>query len=501
MKYDIIIGLEIHVELNTKSKMFCSCLNKSNQKPNTNVCPTCLGHPGTLPVPNKEAVALTILTGLALNCQLNKKTKFDRKNYFYPDLPKGYQITQYDLPLCFNGELEIGKNKIQITRIHLEEDTGKSSHPKNSKNSIVDFNRAGTPLMELVTEPVIKSSQEAKKFCQRYQQVLRYLNISEANMEKGEMRCEVNISLQEQKKWQYKNGLIEAIGDYKLNPKAEIKNLNSFKVVEKAIKFEIERQKKALENNKNLPQETRGWDENKNQTIAQRIKEDSADYRYFKEPDIPNIKISDKWIKNIKKKLIELPQQKLLRFKKEYNLDEDIIETIINDKKMADWFESTISELKAWAITNKKIWQEKKEKLLKTASGLLTTGLLKHLNNDKKNISEINITPENFAELVTILNDHKINSNIAYSVLDIMYKKGGDPSDIIKKNNWEQVDDESDLDNIIEKIIKKFPRQIEEYKNGKETLLKFLIGKSMAISKGKANPIKIQELLKKKLNN
>ncbi|NCD00493.1 Asp-tRNA(Asn)/Glu-tRNA(Gln) amidotransferase subunit GatB [bacterium] len=499
MKYDAIIGLEIHVELNTKSKMFCSCLNKSSQKPNTNVCPICLGHPGTLPVPNKEAIALTILTGLALNCKLNQKTKFDRKNYFYPDLPKGYQISQLDLPLCFNGELDIGENKIDITRIHLEEDTGKSTHPKNSENSIIDFNRAGAPLMELVTEPVIKNSQEAKKFCQRYQQILRYLNISEANMEKGEMRCEVNISLQEKGKWKYENGKIKAIGDYKLNPKTEIKNLNSFKVVEKAIKFEMERQKKSLENKEELLQETRGWDENKNETVAQRIKETSADYRYFKEPDIPNIEISDKWIEEIKKKLIELPQQKLIRFKDEFNLEEDVIEVIINDKKMANWFEEVVSELKAWTKTNKKNWKKEKQNLLKISGNLLTTGLLKHLNNDKKNISEINITAENFAELATILNDKKINSNIAYSVLDIMYEKGGDPSDIIKENNWEQVEDEFEIENIVKQTIKEFPQQVKEYKSGKEVLLKFLIGKSMAKSRGKANPTKIQEILIKNL--
>lgn len=501
MKYDVIIGLEIHVELNTKSKMFCSCLNKPSQKPNTNVCPVCLGHPGTLPVPNKQAVALTILTGLALNCQINQKTKFDRKNYFYPDLPKGYQISQLDLPLCFNGELEVNDSKIQITRIHLEEDTGKSTHPKGSDNSIVDFNRAGTPLMELVTEPVIKNSQEAKKFCQRYQQTLRYLNISQANMEKGEMRCEVNISIQEEGKWEYKNGLILAIGDYQLNPKAEIKNLNSFRVVEKAINFEIERQKKAIKNNEKLLQETRGWDKDKNETVAQRIKETSADYRYFKEPDIPNIKISDEWIAEIKENLIELPQQKLVRFKKEYNLEEDVIEAIIADKKMASWFEETISELRAWLKTNNRSWKEEKKKLLKIASSLLTTGLFKHLNNDKKNISEIDINPENFAELVNILNENKINSNIAYSVLDIMYEKGGDPSDIIKENNWEQVENEEDLENMIKEVIKEFPQQVTDYKNGKEALLKFLIGKSMAKSKGKANPAKIQTLLKKNLKN
>jgi aspartyl-tRNA(Asn)/glutamyl-tRNA(Gln) amidotransferase subunit B len=279
MGYDAIIGLEIHAELKTKSKMFCSCDNDSLGKaPNTTVCPICLGHPGTLPVPNKQAIEWTILAGLALHCHINELSKFDRKNYFYPDLPKGYQISQYDLPFCYDGYLEINGKDIKITRIHLEEDTAKSSHPSGKNYTLIDFNRSGTPLIEMVTEPVIKDAGEAKKFCQTYQQILRYLDISNADMEKGEMRCEANVSVQEKGKWKYEGDCkIIPIGKYKLNPKVELKNINSFRAIEKAIDYEIKRQIEALKDNEKLVQETRGWDENKGKTVRQRIKETSAD--------------------------------------------------------------------------------------------------------------------------------------------------------------------------------------------------------------------------------
>jgi aspartyl-tRNA(Asn)/glutamyl-tRNA(Gln) amidotransferase subunit B len=282
MKYDIIIGLEIHAELKTKRKMFCSCDNNPTEKrPNENTCPICLGHPGTLPIPNKQAIEWTILLGLALKGKINRVSKFDRKNYFYPDLPKGYQISQLDFPFVYDAKLKIKEREIEITRIHLEEDTGKNTHPKGKNYSLIDFNRASTPLAELVTEPVIKSGEEAKQFCQRYQQVLRYLDISNADMEKGEMRCEANVSLQKKDTWEYADGEIKALGNNKLNPKVEVKNINSFKAIEKAINYEIKRQTEAIDNDEKLIQETRGWNENKNITVSQRVKETSADYRYF----------------------------------------------------------------------------------------------------------------------------------------------------------------------------------------------------------------------------
>ncbi|MFA4941219.1 MAG: Asp-tRNA(Asn)/Glu-tRNA(Gln) amidotransferase subunit GatB, partial [Patescibacteria group bacterium] len=405
MGYDAIIGLEIHAELKTKSKMFCSCDNDSLGKaPNTTVCPICLGHPGTLPVPNKQAIEWTILAGLALHCHINELSKFDRKNYFYPDLPKGYQISQYDLPFCYDGYLEINGKDIKITRIHLEEDTAKSSHPSGKNYTLIDFNRSGTPLIEMVTEPVIKDAGEAKKFCQTYQQILRYLDISNADMEKGEMRCEANVSVQEKGKWKYEGDCkIIPIGKYKLNPKVELKNINSFRAIEKAIDYEIKRQIEALKDNEKLVQETRGWDENKGKTVSQRIKETSADYRYFPEPDIPPFKIDGQWIEKIKAGLIELPPEKKKRFQTEYNFDEATAEILVSDKNLAGYAEKVISELRAWIDSTGDDWERQKNKLAKATGNWLISELFKHLNEDKKTIKDIKITPENFAELITLV--------------------------------------------------------------------------------------------------
>ena len=525
MNYDIIIGLEIHAELKTKSKMFCSCDNDAEgKKPNTAVCPICLGHPGTLPVANKKAIEWTILTGLALNCKVNQLSKFDRKNYFYPDLPKGYQISQYDLPLVYDGYLEIGpapfeqsdnqnnkKNnkkllkkcgvddkKIKITRIHLEEDTGKLTHPINKKYSLVDFNRAGTPLMELVTEPVIKDAQTAKKFCQTYQQILRYLNISGANMEKGQMRCEANISIQEKGEWEY-NGNCEITPkkNYKLNPKVEIKNINSFKAVEKAIEYEIKRQEQALKNGEKLIQETRGWNENKNKTISQRVKETSADYRYFPEPDLPPLNIDANWIKKIKSRLVELPPNKKKRFIKQYDLSEYNAEILISDKDLANYTEQVISELRAWIDSTGDDWERQKRKLSKTAANWLISELFKHLKYDKINIKDIKITPENFAELITLVYQEKINSSAGQAILEEMYKNGGDPTQIMANLGLEQIDNKAKLEKIIKNILDKNPDQAQQYKQGKKNVLQYFVGQTMSATKGKANPKIVIQILKK----
>ena len=500
MNYDIIIGLEIHAELKTKSKMFCECDNDSeNQKPNTCVCPICLGHPGTLPLPNKQAIDWTILIGLALNCKINKLSKFDRKNYFYPDLPKGYQISQFDLPFCYGGFLELDDNKLDITRIHLEEDTGKLTHPAGKKHSLVDLNRAGTPLLELVTEPVIKSAQEAKKFCQAYQQILRYLKISDADMEKGQMRCEANVSLQEKGKWEYKKGEIKPIGKYNLNPKIEVKNINSFKAVEKAIEYEIKRQTKAIDEKEKLVQETRGWNEKTNKTIRQRVKETSADYRYFPEPDIPPINISSKWINKIKSQLIELPFEKKQRFIKQYHFSPKICDIIINDKNLADFTEKVISELRAWINSTGDNWERQKKKLAKATSSWLTSELFKFLKEDNINIADIKITPENFAELITLVYQGKINSSAGQKILAKMYREGGDPTNIMADMGLEQIDDTAALEKIVIKIINKNKKQADEYRAGKENILKYFIGQTMAATKGKANPKIVIEILKKLL--
>jgi len=440
-KYEVIIGLEIHVQLKTKSKMFCGCKNDPNEtRPNLNVCPVCLGHPGTLPVINQKAFEFVLKTAKALNCQIAEISQFSRKSYFYPDLPKGYQISQYELPLAVKGEL----NKIKIRRIHLEEDTGRLIHQKSK--TLIDFNRSGTPLMELVTEPEIKSSEQAKRFCQDLQMILRYLDVSSADMEKGEMRCEVNISLKNK------------------GPKVEIKNLNSFKAVEKSIEYEIKRQTKA----KKIIQETRGWDQNKQITFSQRTKESAHDYRYFPEPDLPMLQLSA-----FSFQLSEMPQEKKTRFLQEYKLPEQDIKILIQNKNLADYFEQIVSELED-------------KSLIKLANNYL----LKIKDDFKK------ITPENFAEFISLINQGEISSSAADVVLREMQKTGGDPSQIIGEKDLRQT---SDLDNIIQKVIKNNPKPVQDYQAGKQEALKFLIGQIMKETKGKANPQEARKLLIKLL--
>jgi aspartyl-tRNA(Asn)/glutamyl-tRNA(Gln) amidotransferase subunit B len=498
MAYQTIIGLEIHAELKTKSKMFCSCDNDSEGKTaNTTVCPICLGHPGTLPVPNKKAIESVIAVGLALNCKINRLSKFDRKNYFYPDLPKGYQISQYDQPLAYSGYLEIGEEKISITRIHLEEDTGKSFHPKNSDSTLIDFNRAGTPLMELVTDPVIKDAAEAKKFCQRYQQILRYLEISDADMEKGQMRCEANVSVQEEGSFKYEDGVIKPIKKNKLNHKVEVKNINSFRALEKAIIFEVKRQTLVLEQGEEIIGETRGWDDKKNETVSQRIKETSADYRYFPEPDIPPIEVDGEWLANINASLPELPHSKFKRFQQEYGLNDDILEIIVSDKNLANWTENVISELEAWIEANGDSADRQDKKLAKIAGNWIASELMKHLKANNENITQIKITAENFAELVCLIYQNKINSSAGQTILDFMYNQGGDPTDIMLKMGLEQMDNKADLEKTIKKIIDENKEQAEQYKKGKTNVIQFLLGKVMAETGGKANPALTKELLEK----
>jgi len=501
MNYDVIIGLEIHAELKTKSKMFCSCDNDAdNAAPNQHTCPICMAHPGTLPVPNKQAIEWTILTGLALHSKVNKLSKFDRKNYFYPDIPKGYQISQYDLPFVYDGYMNIDGDQVAITRIHLEEDTAKNTHPDKKDYSLIDFNRAGTPLMELVTEPVIKSAEQAKKFCQNYQRILRYLDISDADMEKGHMRCEANISVQEKGKWEYKGECkIDALGDYKLNPKVEVKNINSFKALEKAINYEIKRQIAAIEDGEKLVQETRGWNEDKNETVSQRKKETSADYRYFPEPDIPPLNISDEMITDIKKHLIEMPPEKKIRFMEEYNFTDEVADLLVSDRHLANYAENVISELRAWIDASDDEWERQKTKLAKAASNWLTGELFKHLKESNQTIKDIKITPENMAELIALSYQDKINSSAGQTIFEIMFKKGGDPTVIMQELGLEQLDDDEELENSIKEIIAKNPNQATEYRNGKEALIQFFVGQTMAATKGKANPKKVLEMLKKLL--
>jgi len=471
--------MEVHCELKTDSKMFCSCKNELglNRVSNTNICPICTGQPGALPTANEKAIEYVIKAGLALNCEIAKISKFDRKNYFYPDLPKGYQISQYDQPLCKNGKLEAGNKKIvNITRIHLEEDTGKLIHQKGNDYSFVDFNRSGVPLMELVTEPDIQSAEEAKKFCEELQLILRYLDISDADMEKGQMRCEANISVS---------------SDFqKRGTKVEVKNLNSFKVVEKAIKYEIKRQVDLLEEGKEVIQETRGWDEGKMITFSQREKESAHDYRYFPEPDLPPLEIGEEYIKKIKAELPELPAAKEKRFAKEYEISEYDTVTLTRDKDLAEFYEKSVSEGCELC--------DDREKIAKLAANYILTELKKYLD-DKTAIGDLKLTPENFGELMNIIADGKINSSAAQIVIAEMIKTGADPEHIIAEKNLAQLDDESEIENIVKKIIEKNPEPSSAYKSGKQNALQFLVGQTMKETKGKVNPQRAEELLKKYL--
>jgi len=500
MDYNPTIGLEIHVELATKSKMFCSCKNDSDEKsPNLNICPVCMSHPGTLPVINKEAVRKVIKTALALSCQIQKKTHFERKNYFYPDLPKGYQISQYSAPLSKNGYLDIEvitgskveNKKIRIERIHLEEDTGRLIHPQGKNYSLIDFNRAGIPLMELVTEPGIHSVLEARGFIRELQLILRYLGVSDANMEKGEMRAEVNISLKSSK-IKTKNS--------KLGTKVEIKNLNSLRAVEKSIEYEIKRQKEILERGELIIQETRGWDENKEITISQREKEEAHDYRYFPEPDLLPLNLDNKFLKEIK--IPELPRETRIRFKKEYKLDEKTIEVLVFNKELGAYFEKTVSELRVWVKEKKdklKITDEEFKKLAKLTSNYILTDLQGLLKGDSVKSDKFLITPENFAEFISMIYTGEISSKIAKTLLKEMFEKGTDPSQIIGEKKLSLISDEAELETIIKKVLNENPKPVEDYKKGKETALQFLIGQIMAKTKGKANPELLSKILKKLL--
>lgn len=486
-KYTPVIGMEIHVELKTKSKMFCDSKNGLGleREPNVHICPVCTGQPGTLPVPNRQAIEFVQLAGLALNCQLRLDSKFDRKNYFYPDLPKGYQISQYDQPLCEKGKLKINGKEIGITRIHLEEDTGKLIHPKGVNYTLVDFNRAGVPLMELVTEPDIETGEEARLFCQKLQQICRYLEISDADMEKGNMRCEANISL-------FKEGEDRLSGI-----KVEVKNINSFKFVEKAIAFEIERQTEVLERGEKVIQETRGWDANRSATVSQRKKESAHDYRYFPEPDIPPLNFDDAYVAALKRKLPELPEQKSVRFKSEYGLPEGDVQVIIAQKDLAEYFEKVIGEI--YEKINCGEYQLEKEKAVKLAANYAITELRKHMTESSASLKEMKITPENYAELICIVSSGKINSSAAQAVLLEMYKTGGDPSQIIESKNLAQMSDAGELEKIVDGILAKNEKSVADFKAGKENAMKFLVGQIMKETKGKANPQLVQKMMLAKL--
>jgi len=475
--YEPVIGLEVHVQLKTETKVFCGCSTKFGAEPNTQVCPVCLGFPGSLPVLNRKALEYSIKVGLALNCTVQGYTKFDRKHYYYPDLPKNYQISQYDLPISKDGFLDIeagGKIKrVGITRAHLEEDAGKLIH--NDGSSSVDFNRTGQPLLEIVSEPQIYSPEEAYEYLNSLKSIIRYLGVSDCDMEKGTLRCDANISVRE-------------TGTTGLGTKSEIKNLNSFKAVRDALGYEIERHIETLNAGEKIVQETRLWDEKNEQTISMRSKEEAKDYRYFPEPDLPPFIISKEKIEEIKKTLPELPKEKSVRFMNEYGLSEYDARILVADKQTADYAEI---RLKGWPEMNRKpVANWLIGPLASTASAL------------KIAVHEVKISPKDFLDLIDLTENKQVISNLsAKIVLEEMAKTGKSAMAVIQEKNLAQISDESSLEKEIDAAIQENPKVISDVKAGKTNSIMFLVGQVMKKTKGKANPKLVQDILKRRLSD
>ncbi len=462
------IGLEIHAELKTQTKMFCDSRNDPDEeRPNVNICPICMGHPGTLPTINKEAVKHVLKVGIAVGGQLADFTEFDRKNYFYPDIPKGYQISQYKYPLVSGGRLA----GVALTRVHLEEDTGKNMHTGDA--SLIDFNRAGVPLMELVTEPVIHSAEEAVRFAKELQLLLRYLGVAEANMDKGEMRVEANISV--------------SADAQKFGTKVEVKNLNSFRAVERAIVYELERQQTLLEKGEVVVQETRGWNETKEATVSQRQKEDSHDYRYFPDPDLPKLhlsKIPECARAELEKEIGELPQARRERYVKDFNLPPEDVELFVTQPEWGDYFEKLIAD---FGGDTKKI---------KLSSNYLSSDLLGLVKKEPTHWQTHPIAHDAFASLITMLAEGKIGSRAAKDILALLFSSGGHPQTIAEEKGLLQKTDEGELQNIAQKIITDNPKVVADYRAGKQAALQFLIGQAMKATRGAAKPELLTKIFK-----
>ena len=492
MELEAIIGLEIHVELKTKSKMFCSCANVSfvDAKPNSSICPICMGYPGTLPVPNKTAIAWTQRAGAALGCELARISKFDRKHYFYPDLPKGYQISQYDQPFCGEGTFEIivdGQSKtVGLERIHLEEDAAKNLHPKGANYTLVDFNRAGTPLMEIVTKPDLRSPREAQLFLQELRRIMRALGVSDADMEKGQLRCDANISLREK-------------GSSTLHPKTEIKNVNSFKFVSKALEYEIERQRKLWEaGTPPVEQSTRGYNAATNTTTEQRTKEAAADYRYFPDPDLPPFEFTEEELGAIRRSLPELPGSKRARFMKEFSISEQQAQLLIAAPELADFFEATASELLQLDKEREEITDAEMRELVSLASNVILRQLRALWRKDASTTQKI--TPANFAELIVLLHRRKINKEALEPVLAEMLRTGGDPDHIVQNLGLEQVGGAEELQAAVREVLEANPEVVEKVKAGKHGALQFLMGQVMKKAQGKADPQTVLQLLQAEID-
>ena len=474
--YEVVIGLEVHAELSTNTKIYCNCTTKFGADPNTHCCPICTGMPGTLPVLNEKVVEYAIKMGLATNCEIAKFSKQDRKNYFYPDLPKAYQVSQYDLPLCERGHIDVmledgEKKRIGITRIHIEEDAGKLIHDAYTGDTLVDMNRCAVPLIEIVSEPDIRSAKEAVAYMQTLKSILEYLEICDCKMQEGSLRCDVNLSVRKK-------------GQTEFGTRTETKNLNSFKAIERAIEFETNRQIEELENGGTIYQETRRFDDAKGIGYAMRSKEDAHDYRYFPEPDLAPIVMSDEYVQNLKDNLPEMPHIKKERYMKEFELSEYDAKHLTDSKYTADFFENTVKLCgNAKAVAN---W--------------IMSDFAKMLNESEIEIQDSKVTEENLAALIKLIDSGKISSAIAKKVFVDMFNNGEDANKIVEQKGLVQISDEGAIKEVVEKIVDANPKSVEDYHNGKDKAIGFLVGQIMRETKGKANPQIVNKLLKEILD-
>lgn len=473
MQYEAVIGLEVHAQLATESKIFSSSSTKFGSPPNSQVNPVCLGMPGVLPVFNERVLEYAIKAGLATSCEIARKSRFARKNYFYPDLPKGYQISQYDEPLCLRGHLEIdsgnGKKKIRITRIHLEEDAGKLVHEYSDFESHVDLNRAGVPLVEIVSEPDISTAEEAVEYVKKLRTILRYIEVCDGNMEEGSLRCDANVS-------------VRPAGQSELGTKTEIKNLNSFRFIQRAIEYEAKRQETVLRSGGKVVQETRLFDSQRGVTFAMRSKEEAHDYRYFPDPDLLPVVVEEDYLEKILLSLPELPEEKLSRFVDEFNIPKNDAETLSSSKPLAEYFEECAKHVKD----------------KKAASNWILNELLREVENEDK-IAEFPIKPENLAELLNLIGEGKINRKTAKEIFSEMISGGKRAEEIVTEKGLAQITDEDEISSVISKIIEENPKEVERYRNGDTKLLSFFVGQVMKATRGKADPVIVNGMLRNSL--
>ena len=473
--YETVIGLEVHAELSTKTKIFCSCPTSFGAAPNTHTCPICMAMPGTLPVLNEKVVEYAVKAGLATNCEISRNSKNDRKNYFYPDLPKSYQISQFDKPLCEHGYVEIdteeGKKKIRLLRIHIEEDAGKLNHDEFGGGSLVDLNRAGVPLIEIVSEPDLRSSQEVEQYLRKLKSILEYIEVSDCKMQEGSLRADVNVSVRKK-------------GETKFGTRTEMKNMNSFRSIVRAIEYEANRQIDVLEEEGIIEQETLRWDEVSGKTFSMRDKEDAQDYRYFPDPDLVAIKLSNEYIENIKKGLPELPETRKKRYLEEYHLSEKDANIISSSKYLADLFE------KASAICNNP----------KAVNNWIISDISRILNETEKEPIDIPFDSNQLGKLVLLIDKGTISSSIAKKVLAELFENPRDPEEIIKEKGWIQISDEGAIKEVVLKVLQENPQSISDYKAGKDKALGFLVGQAMKQTKGQANPQKLNKMFIEEMN-